>query len=124
MYNALVMNRPRGAGQRQGRFALPIRICLAQSLSRRESEALSPTSGGMPTPRRADAGGRPRRLCKALSAYRYRPTAATDPGLDPATTGEGDRGVSAPFKPIAHLGSPAPLPSPTETEPPPRAPAA
>src|SRR5258708_39442046 len=109
MYNALVMNRPRGAGQRQGRFALPIRICLAQPLSRRESEALSPTSGGMPTPRRADAGGRPRRLCNALSAYWYRPTAVTGLGPDPATTGGGDRRANAPLGPLAAWGSPAPL---------------
>src|SRR5712671_7483854 len=61
--------------------------------SRRESEALSPTSGGMPTPG-ADAAER-----NAISPYRYRPTAMTDLGLDPAATVEGDRGVNTPFRP-------------------------
>src|ERR1700716_1483362 len=51
------MDRPRGAGQKQRRFAPSIRICMV--LSRRESEALSPTSGGMPTPREPMQAGVP-----------------------------------------------------------------
>jgi hypothetical protein len=51
--------------------------------------------------------------CNAISPYWYRPTAVTDPGLDPAATVEGDRGVKAPFKPMAYWVIPALLRSAT-----------